>query len=166
MLNVGRVEYSKGEFHLYREGITPSVASVMTAVDNERIAICRALGYRETTTQEIFYDAGYTKTLTQDLVADNSSDVLRNAEGPLAVGYRYYTEDTGIGITAIGSLGHALGIHMPLHDALVALVSVINHTDYRKCCSRTVENLNIAGLNATQMKALFRRGELSTVSSE
>ena len=43
LLNAGRVEYSKGEFYFYEEGVTPSVVKVIGQVDEERRAVARAL---------------------------------------------------------------------------------------------------------------------------
>ena len=46
LLNAGRVEYSKGEFYFYEEGVTPSVAKVIQQVDQERRDVAQGLGYK------------------------------------------------------------------------------------------------------------------------
>jgi opine dehydrogenase len=45
LLNAGRVEYSQGEFYHYKEGITPHVANIVQALDDERMALCKKMGY-------------------------------------------------------------------------------------------------------------------------
>jgi hypothetical protein len=45
LLNVGRIEYS-GPFRLWREGVTPSVAKLIEAVDKERLSVMKALGLK------------------------------------------------------------------------------------------------------------------------
>jgi opine dehydrogenase len=58
LLNMGRIEYANGEFYMYKEGLTPSVKKVIYAMDRERQALFRALGYRPYTyslvSQELF----------------------------------------------------------------------------------------------------------------
>ena len=44
LLNAGRIEYARGEFWYYEEGITPSTAKAMEALDAERLSIGRQLG--------------------------------------------------------------------------------------------------------------------------
>ena len=44
LMNAGRIEYSRGEFWYYEEGITPCTARAMEALDRERIAIGAKLG--------------------------------------------------------------------------------------------------------------------------
>ncbi|MDP2859752.1 MAG: NAD/NADP octopine/nopaline dehydrogenase family protein [Bacillota bacterium] len=39
LLNAGRIEYSRGEFYFYEEGVSESVAKVIMQVDAERLAI-------------------------------------------------------------------------------------------------------------------------------
>ena len=45
ILNAGRIEYAKGEFFFYTEGFTDCVVRTTEAVDRERIALLKALGY-------------------------------------------------------------------------------------------------------------------------
>ena len=59
LMNAGRIEYSKGEFYFYEEGVTPSVARVIEAVDDERRRIGTALGYDLTPVAEAFHAAGF-----------------------------------------------------------------------------------------------------------
>jgi len=46
LLNMGRIEHSKGEFWMYKEGLTPSVKKVIYQMDAERMAVFKAFGYR------------------------------------------------------------------------------------------------------------------------
>src|SRR5205085_12614439 len=64
VLSVSAVERSGGNFSHYVDGITPSTSKAMIALDDERIACCRALGYRDWNVAKIFYRAGYMGTLT------------------------------------------------------------------------------------------------------
>ena len=46
LLNAGRIEATGGDFEYYRQGITPGVARVLEALDEERLAVAAALGLR------------------------------------------------------------------------------------------------------------------------
>ena len=59
LMNAGRIEYSHGEFYFYEEGVSPSVAKTIMAVDAERRAIATALGYNLIAADEAFYRAGF-----------------------------------------------------------------------------------------------------------
>lgn len=144
ILSISAVERSGGEFYHYVDGITPSTAKAMIALDNERIEVCRQLGYSESSVAEIFYRAGYMGQLTGDWVSDmQSTPVLREAKGPFSVSYRYYTEDTGVGLTVIYELGRNLGLLMSTHHALIHLCGVVNDTDFFSSCSRVPSRLGI-----------------------
>ncbi|NWG02127.1 MAG: NAD/NADP octopine/nopaline dehydrogenase family protein, partial [Syntrophaceae bacterium] len=44
LLSATRIEHSKGEFYLYAEGMTPAVARTFESLNEERLAICKAMG--------------------------------------------------------------------------------------------------------------------------
>jgi opine dehydrogenase len=153
VLSISAVERSGGNFHHYVDAITPSTARAMRVLDDERRAVCRRLGYDDRSVAEIFYRAGYMGQLTGDWVSDmQSKPVLREAKGPFDVRYRYYTEDTGVGLTAVHSVGRRLGLPMPTHQALIHLCGVMNEVDYFANCTRTLEALGIDGTTADELR--------------
>lgn len=156
VLSISAVERSEGDFRHYVDGITPSTARAMADLDAERVQLCKALGYRDWSVGDIFYRAGYMAQWTGDWVADmQSRPVLREARGPFGIDYRYYTEDTGVGLTVIHSIGKRLGIDMPTHFSLVHLTSVMGDTDYFGDCTRTMDALEIPGANPQELRAQF-----------
>src|SRR5690606_35788350 len=82
ILNAGRIEYAKGEYYHYQEGITPSVTKVIEAADNERLAICDALGYRRISTKERMFETGYTSNTTDSLYHLYTNSPAFCAKGP------------------------------------------------------------------------------------
>src|SRR5262249_23668395 len=58
LLNAGRVEYARGDFYFYEEGVTPAVCRLIEAVDRERRAIARALDLDLLPVAEAFHAAG------------------------------------------------------------------------------------------------------------
>ncbi len=155
VLSISAVELANNQFLHYMQGITPSTAKVMIDLDRERIDVCKALGYRDWNVAKIFYRAGYLSQLTGDWVADmQSKPVLRTAKGPFNIKYRYYTEDTGVGLSVVHSIGRRLSIPMPTHHSLVHLTGVMNQIDYFADCSRSLEALGIDD-DASTLKARF-----------
>ena len=60
LLNAGRIESTHGDYEFYIEGVTPSVARVLEALDRERVTVAASLGIRAQTAQEwlkMAYDA-------------------------------------------------------------------------------------------------------------
>lgn len=156
VLSISAVERANNNFRHYVDGITPSTAKVMQDLDNERVEVCRRLGYIDWDVAKIFYRAGYLSQLTGDWVADmQSRPVLQTAKGPFNIGYRYYTEDTGVGLTAVHSIGKQLGIQMPTHFALVHLTGVMAGTDFFGKCTRTLERMEITETSAEKLRQRF-----------
>ena len=52
ILNAGRIESTHGDFQFYIDGVTKSVATVLEALDRERVTVASALGIRARTAME------------------------------------------------------------------------------------------------------------------
>lgn len=152
LMNIGRIEYSKGEFWIYREGFTPAVFRVFDALDAEKMAILKALVYQPRS----FYD--YRK-LTIDLSLEEQAKT--GAKGPSSANTRTLTEDVPMGLVFFASLGEALGVPTPTARALIHLAEVIGETDYWSS-GRTLERVGLAGLDARAIRALVERGAASS----
>jgi opine dehydrogenase len=148
LLNMGRIEHSGGEFYMYKEGITPSVKKVVYAMDAERTALFRALGYKPYTYDQIFHDS-FNQTFQQ--FAATSS------KGPFSMQDRYVTEDIPMGTTLTASLGRKAGISTPTYDAMIHIASVVNQTDYF-ASGRNLENLGLAELSLEELETYVQTG--------
>jgi opine dehydrogenase len=149
LLNMGRIEYTQGEFYMYKEGITPSVKKVIYAMDAERSALFTALGYKPYTYDQVFHDCFY---MTVDEFAATSS------QGPLSMQDRYVTEDIPMGTTLTASLGRKAGVPTPTYDCMIHLASVVNETDYYTT-GRNLENLGLAHLTLQQFEKYVQTGQ-------
>ena len=154
LMNAGRVEYSRGDFYFYEEGVTPTVAQVIYGVDAERRAIGAALGFDFRPVDESFNNAGFGPK--GDLWATiNGSRMLTQLRAPGSINTRWLTEDIPYGIGAWSTLGQQLGVPTPLMDALVTLASVALGQDFR-AMTRTPERLGLGGMNAPGMLRFVR----------
>jgi opine dehydrogenase len=149
LMNAGRVERSRGEFYFYDEGVTPAVCAVIEALDDERLALGRALGLELTPVAEAFHAAGFGPK--GDLWATiNGSRMLTALRAPGAINTCWLTEDVPYGLAAWAELGDALEVETPVMDSLVRLGLVV--TDLvGKPVGRGLPELGLAGLSGTQM---------------
>ncbi len=148
LLNMGRIEYCKGEFYMYKEGITESVKKVVYQMDAERMAVFRAMGYQPYTYDEIFRDC-FNMSVAE--FAKTSS------KGPFNMQDRYVTEDIPMGTTLTASLGRKLGVPTPTYDCMIHLASVVNHTPFYEI-GRNLKNLELDDLSVEQLKDYFKTG--------
>jgi opine dehydrogenase len=148
LFNLGRIEYSQGEFWMYKEGFTPSVKKLFRALDSEKMALLRALGL-EPVPHEQSYEYRYQEKWT-DFAKDSS-------KGPFSANTRYITEDIPIGMVLWASLGALLGVPTPTARALIHISSVIHDTDYWQV-GRTMEKLGLAGRTVVELNRYLMEG--------
>ena len=125
MLNMARIEFSKGDFGLYQEGFTPSVMKVLDALNEELMNIKAALGLPDISFKELF-ERRYEKTFEEQF------GLMRRigSKGPFDVKTRYITEDVPVGMVLIASIGRLLGVPTPTYDATIHLCGLMNDIDY------------------------------------
>lgn len=148
IFNLGRIEYSQGEFWMYKEGFTPSVMKLLKALEEERMALLRALDVKPVPFEE-YYAWRYNKPW---------SDFAKvSSQGPLSARTRYISEDIPIGMVMWASLGDMLGVPTPTAKALIHISSVIHDTDYW-VGGRTMEKLGLAGMSLEELKRYLLEG--------
>lgn len=148
IFNLGRIEHSKGEFWMYKEGFTPSVVKILRALEVERMALLHALDVEPMPFEE-YYQWRYQKPWS-DFAAVSS-------KGPFSAKTRYITEDIPTGMVLWASLGEMLGIPTSTSRALIHISSVIHDTDYWQG-GRTVEKLGLAGMEVEELKRYLLEG--------
>ncbi len=151
VLNAGSIEHSKGGFYLYKQGVTPSVARTMQAIDEERLNICKSLGLNHISVRDF-----WIKCLGRE--PGTLTELLSGSEYKISsLNERYITEDVPYGLVFTVSLGDMLGIPTPISRSIVQLASVLNQTDYMKN-GRTMERLGVSGLSKEQLNKFLEEG--------
>ena len=166
--NLAVVERLGEQHRFYSEGVTPAVARIIEAVDKERIAVGKALGYELVPEPEMCAMQGYAsppgplsprlqavareRGRTTDGGSDYyecyaKSDVFGPIASPPSVEHRYLHEDVGLGLVTLVSLGEMLEVETPVARSLVGLATVVTGRDYLGEGRRTVEKLGLAGLS-------------------
>ena len=144
LLNAGRIEYSRGEFYLYEEGYTPSVARVVEAADKERRNIAKAFGFNLVSVEEELYLTGYGPkgTFWQTI----KGSYLTPAKSPGSLQSRYLTEDIAYGLVTWSQLGDMVAVDTSTIDSLITIASKLTGKD-NWVEGRTLEKLGIASLD-------------------
>lgn len=169
LLSATRIEHSKGEFYLYAEGMTPAVARALESLNEERLSICKALGYKLYHWDNLDfknYNLGETEEECRYRILNTSMDAAfgkdgiyagMKMKGPEHLKDRYITEDVPYGMVLTSTLGDLLGIPTPTHDAVIQLTSVINRTNYWKT-GRGVRELGLSKMNRQRLKKFLIEG--------
>lgn len=151
LLNAGRIEYSGGDFYLYEEGITSSVARAIQEIHREFTAVGEALDARPAQYEERAFRSRTSITSAEFRADFDTERVIGGFKGPFNVKEdRYVSEDVPYGLVVVASIAEMIGVPVPTIRATVQLFSVINGVDYW-CEGWTVEKLGIAGLTAAQL---------------
>nr|VFJ66314.1 MAG: opine dehydrogenase [Candidatus Kentron sp. FW] len=135
-------------FLQYHDGVTEHVANLMEAMDDERIAVCDALGIPTMSLhegQKIPYPTSIwdSSTLASTFRTNIAYDGLYH---PDTLYSRYIWEDVPYGVMPVISLGAALGVPTPVMEAVVGICKAMFRMDWDRE-ARTLENLGLSGLN-------------------
>ncbi len=158
ILNSGRIESTHGDYQFYIEGVTPSVARVLEALDRERVTVASSLGIRARTAMEWL-------KLSYDATGEDLNEAIHNQPGyygikaPPTMNHRYIFEDVPMSLVPIASLGQRYGVEVKAMDSIVRLASIIHKTDYwRK--GRTIDKLGIDKLSVGELISYVNDGIL------
>jgi opine dehydrogenase len=156
LLNCGRIELAQGEFRFYREGITPRVGAAIEALDRERIAVAKALGYKPLNASHMIAPAGVSPDLPVYDIFSQDREVA-DIKGPANFKDRYYTEDIPFGLVTWSLLAQTARVETPVLDALITLGSVVMGEDCRKT-GRSPQDLGIEGMDLAAFKDYLLNG--------
>ena len=145
LLSVGRIEYSGGDFCMYREGMGPATRRVIRRAFQEIRDLARALGFDITGYPDEYFDrpASIMGEVFERPEGDRY-EVIANIKGPKTLQDRYLTEDLPCGLLPISQLGDLVGIETPTIDAIIQFGSIVCEHDFWRE-GRTLAALGLAG---------------------
>jgi len=164
ILNAGWIEWTKGNFMFYWQGMTKSVCRVMEKEDEERIAVGRRYGLELPSTLENmikFYGKEVAsrepKTL-YDFVSTSKVHGGRGPDAPKDLRHRYISEDVPYGLVPVSSFGKLAGVRTPAIDSIITLASIMNETDYFEE-GRNLKRLGLLGKSPEEIIKFIEGGE-------
>lgn len=152
LLNAGWIESTGGDFQFYLDGVTPTIALIMEAIDRERVSVASVLGVQAITALEWLKMAYNTS-------GENLYKAIRNQQGyrgiyaPQTLDHRYIHEDIPMSLVPVASMGHRFGVSVRAMDSLIRMAIIANRTDYWRY-GRTLENLGVEHLSAKELLSL------------
>jgi len=147
LLNAGRIESTRGNFEFYIDGVTPSVAKVLEALDRERMTVAAILGIRAISALEWLEEA-YAATGSNLLEAIQNNPGYVGIKAPRNLEHRYIFEDVPMSLVPISNLGRKFGVSTRAIDSIIRLARVVHGVDYyqrgRSMADMGLENLTVA----------------------
>ncbi len=154
IMNAPLIERTGGDFFFFRDGITPSVARIIQAVDEERIAIGAALGLRVENGIELGIRQGAMEPGTDYLHGYSDSAEFEPFMAQSSLNDSFYIRDVGYSMVFWIDLARRLGVPVPVMTAIETLASGIMQTNFMAESPRTLKELGIADLTDEQLKNL------------
>ena len=139
LFSTSRIEYSKGEFWMYKEAFTDSVINVIKAFDKQKNIIlqefgCEALDYFEAAKWRNEENLNIDAMTVFKSFADSSN------KGPSFINHRYFNEDVPMGLGLFVSIGKIVGVDTSIPESIISLASALLEKDLRQN-ARTIEYL-------------------------
>lgn len=159
LFNAGRIEATGGKgWNLYADGATESVTRVMLEMDEDRMAVLRAV----TRDGIYFKDAFETLYAEYSLGKKSLSETLRKSPihgdpafpAPGAVDTRYINEDLPFGLAPWASIGSMWDIPTPAVDAVIQIASIMVGVNYFNE-GLSVKDLGISGLSPEEVRKIL-----------
>jgi opine dehydrogenase len=156
LLNAARIESTGGEFQFYIDGVTPSVARVLEALDRERVTVAAALGIRARSAQE-WLKMAYDATGATLHEAIHNQPGYRGIKAPPTLRHRYIFEDVPMSLVPIAAFGQSYGVSVRCIDSIVRLACIVHSTDFWRR-GRTLDRLGIDHLSVGELTRYAMNG--------
>ena len=128
LFSASRIEYSKGEFWMYREAFTDSVVNVINNFDKQKNEVLKAYGCEPLN----YFDAAKWRN-EESLAIDAMESFRRFADssnkGPMFLNHRYLLEDVPMGLCLFSSLGRVAGLDTSIADSIATLACALLNKD-------------------------------------
>lgn len=143
--------------------VTPRVAEVINALDEERLALAEALGVQTISFWEFLKGAyGVTEgTYMERIVQGYGRQAFPE---PDSLTHRYFTEDIPFGLVIWSSLAKQIGLSLPLTDSFIKVSGIICGSDF-EASGRTADVIGLEGVDAAGIRAAFLDGVTPLVTA-
>jgi opine dehydrogenase len=151
LMNAGPLEHFE-RWDIHKEGTQPSIRRVTDALDAERIAVRKKLGYRAPHFPLAdHYRADGDEWMYGRRVHQKLTDSQDWREHIVLTEHRYMREDVEHGLAFLVSVCERAGVPCPVARGLLALGSAVLGRDLR-ATGRTLENVGLASLTPEELK--------------
>jgi opine dehydrogenase len=156
-MNAGPLEHFD-KWDIHKEGTQPSIRRVTTALDNERIALREALGYRA---PHFPLADHYAKEGDEWMYGRGSHDRLTDSgdwrEKIVLTTHRYMLEDVRTGLSFLVSVGELAGVNTPLANAFLSIGGAVVGEDFMQT-GRTLKGMGLSQYDRAGLQKLLAEG--------
>jgi opine dehydrogenase len=156
LLNIGRIQWSKGDFYLYREGITEAPARIIKKVYDETLSVAKSFGFKMREFDDELFRNPCSVMCVDFWAPFDKRGIVANMKGPTTIHNRYITEDLPYGLVHRSQLGDLVNIPTPVIDSIINLGAAVCEADFWK--GRTLEDLGLGGMNKIQIMKYIQEG--------
>jgi opine dehydrogenase len=150
VLGAAWVEATRGDFTFYVQGMTPGVARIMRALDDERRAVARAFGHNLPSITAEMQAIGTVEASIRDMddlvSAIASGEANRRIKAPDSLQHRYYREDFGYGLLPFTAFAAIAEVEVPVAASLLRIADTLLGFNLASD-GRTAERMGVAGLD-------------------
>ncbi len=165
ILNVGAMEVSemegilgipKGQYSMYKYGMSPAVARVQLSFYEEESKIANALGIRivEYDEEQFFWKGS---VMGVEYWSPFGDVIFPPIVGPLSVEHRYFTEDIPVGCSVRYQLARKLKVDVPTIESMMRIGCIVCRRDFFKE-GLSLKDLGIDDLTKDQIVRYVRKG--------
>ncbi len=157
VMNAGPIEHYE-RWDIHKEGTQSAIRRVTDALDAERIAVRKALGYGKPHFPLAHHYAAEGETW---MYGRGSHDRLTDSgdwrEPIVLTQHRYMREDLRLGLSLLASVGELAGIATPLAFSFLTIGGAICGEDFIEG-GRTLASLGLDHLHYKELQTLLREG--------
>ena len=155
LLNTAVIE-SQRDWLFYWEGITPAVGAFLEKMDEERIAVGKALGVNLWSCKDQYViEYGVNERTLSDAVGKN--EAYADIKGPNSLETRYLLEDIPMGLVPLVAIGKHLEVPVEKMETVIKLGEFILDRDLTTN-GRTLEKIGLSGMSAAAIRRFVETG--------
>jgi len=157
VMNTGPIQ-NPAPYDIHNEGTTEGIRKVIALLDEERIAVRQAFGYKpnhypledyydETRANEWMYPRASKKLLMES----------RLWQEEIGFDHRYVKEDIQCGLAFLVSVADYMGVNVPIARSLLTLAGIVAGEDFMDT-GRTLKSLGLDSLSKQALEKLLDEG--------
>jgi opine dehydrogenase len=157
VLNTGPIQ-NPSPYDIHNEGTTPGIRRTISLLDEERIAVRKALGFQPNHYPlEDYYDETRPNEWMYPRIAKKLLMESRLWYEKIDYQHRYVTEDIGCGLAFLVSVADYIGADVPIARSLLTLAGVVAGSNFMKT-GRTLQSLGLSQLSVEKLRSILDEG--------
>jgi opine dehydrogenase len=162
LFNMAASENTKGNYVFYREGVSPGIGKIIQAMDDERVALGRALGVKldncVKAMKKYYADYGVQGDTIDKILPSNEAYAKDVFPMPSIREFAVFHQDLAYGLPPVIELGKLLKVPTPTFRMIVDVSNLVCETDYMKE-GLNLKALGIAGMTKAKLMKFVLTGK-------